>query len=275
MAGSIRRKAGQHANELLTSRDNGTLRADEAELVNRFESTTAKVLDDYVRDVPREPRKTDALVFHALYQAATPQTVADTDRLDSDEHENLRTLLAALLAAEAEANGPLRLTTAQTLRLARIAERLGHELRRRRLPLHAALAFTRAAALNQAADDQGARDRCVLAGLRARHQAREPGIAKARETAADWLCGYGYEPYRLLGWGAFQLVAFSLVFILGFGTSVANGTYVALVNYLNPLGSDEAGLSKAARIPLLVESYAGLISTSVFFALIVRRWFRL
>lgn len=275
MTGSIRRKAGQHAIELLTSRDNGTLREDEVELANRFESTTTKVLDDYVRDLPREPRKTDALVFHSLYQAAIPPAIVDADGLAPDEHEVLRGLLAALLAAETEANGPLRLTTAQTRRLGSVVTKLGDELRRWRLPLHAALAFTQAAALFQTADDQGSRDNCVLASLRARHEAREPGIAKVRETAADWLCGYGYQPYRLLGWGAFQLVVFSLLFILVFGTSVANGTYVALVNYLNPLGSDESGLPTSARIPLVIESYAGLISTSVFFALIVRRWFRL
>ncbi|WP_045878159.1 hypothetical protein [Pseudofrankia sp. DC12] len=275
MAGSIRRKAGQHANELLTSRDNGTVRDDEAELANRFESMMAKVLDDYVRDIPREARKSDALVFQALYETATTPAAADADDLDQDKHEDLRCLLAALLAAETEANGPLRLTTAQTLRLAGIAETLGNQLRGWQLPLHAALAYTRAAALFQTADEQRARDKCVLAGLRARHQARKPGVVKARETAADWLCGYGYEPYRLLGWGACQLVVFSLLFILVFGTPIANGTYVALVNYLNPLSSGEGDLPTSARIPLVVESYVGLISTSVFFALIVRRWFRL
>jgi hypothetical protein len=255
------------------------LRATEAELANSFESTSVKVLDDYVRDIPREPRTTDALVFHALYQAAITQPVpdpeADADDLAQDEHDSLRGLLAALLAAETEANGPLRLTTAQTLRLAGIAEKLGQRLCRRHLPSHGSLAYARAATLFQDADEQRARDRCALAGLRARHQAREAGLVKLRETAADWLCGYGYEPYRLLGWGAFQLVVFSVLFTVVFGTSVANGSYVALVNYLNPLGNHDAGLPATARIPLVVESYAGLISTSVFFALIVRRWFRL
>jgi hypothetical protein len=278
MSVSIRRKAGRLSTQLLLRRSAGTLRLEEWNLVDGFESASSTVLDEYARGMPREPRTTDALVFQHLYDAAFALPGAEQwpdDGEPFDEDTDLRTVLAALLAAETEARGPLRLTTAQSIRLAEVVERLGHELRRRRLPLHASLAFTRAGTLFLEAEQWHARDRCMLAGLRSRHAARGFGGAKALESVSDALCGYGYAPYRLLGWGALQLAVFSVVLVLGFHAGLANGVYTAMENYLNPVGTGEAKLPDAARIPLVVESYAGLISTSVFFALIVRRWFRL
>jgi hypothetical protein len=280
MTRSIRQDAKHHATDVLRSRDGETVRADEKLLVNSFESTTSKLLDDYVGNLPHEPRTTAALVFEEIYTAARsrPAAGAAGDEQHTDEEDDVTNLMAALFACEVEARGPLRLTTAQTTKMAAIAEALARDLLRRGLPRHAALAFTRAADLYQAAELQPDRDRCVLAGVRARHKARAPGLVKARETAADWLCGYGYEPYRLLGWGAVQLALFSALFVLGLGAPAPTGIYVAMMNYLNPIGVGDiasAHMSGAARLPLVVEAYAGLITNSVFFALIVRRWFRL
>jgi hypothetical protein len=295
MTASIRRKAEVHTTDVLTWRESEPPRPDETELVNRFESVTAKVLEDYARELPREPRTTDALVFQALYERATATTpganAADeiedhTERRQwvqeqaaDEEFNRLSSVLAALLAAETEARGPLRLTTAQTVRLAAIVEKLGHALCSQRLPRHAVVAFTRAGALYLDADEQRPRDRCMLACQRARNQALRLGPTKLLGIVGDALCGYGYEPYRLLAWGVVQLAVFSVLFVVAIGSPWVDGVYVALMNYLNPFGIGDlamAGLdSRPARLLLVLEAYLGLISTSVFFALVVRRWFRL
>jgi hypothetical protein len=262
MSIAITRRADRYAEMLQKQRELGSLRDDEEDLLVTFEQFTADVLDRYE---PPAPRNRDNLVFERLYLAAA--------KAGPGEQENV--VLAALLAAETEARGPLRLTSAQTSRLAGVLERLGARLGRDRLPLHAARAFSRAGALYVEVEEQVARDRCLLAGLRARHRARRWGLTKILESISDALCGYGYQPYRLLGWGVVQLAAFSVLFISVYGAPVGDGIYLSLANYLNPLGIGESGLPGSARIPLVVESYAGLISYSVFFALVVRRWFRL
>jgi hypothetical protein len=259
---SITRRADRYVEMVEERRSLGTLPETEPELLDRFERYAADVLDRYV---PPGPRTRESLVFAHLYSAAISAAPEAAER----------TAIAALLAAEAESRGPLRLTPAQTTRLALILERLGRRLLDARLPLHAALALTRASALYLQVENQRARDRCELLGLRARHGARDRGWLKALEKVSDLVCGYGYEPYRLLGWVLVQLAAFSAVIIVGYRTSVGEGLYICLVNYLNPLGLGDSRELRSGAWLLVAESYAGLVSMSVFFALVVRRWFRL
>ena len=249
--------------ELLDEADlRGTLAAEEQECLDRFETYAADILERYV---PPGPRRRDSLVFAHLY-AAEPQTEPGARR---------HALLTALFAAEAEARGPLRLTQAQSIRLAEVFRRLGSGLLADRLVLHAALAFDRAAKLYQQVGDPRARDVCLLAQARARHRAPGRGALRVLETLSSVLCGYGYQPYRLLGWVVFQLAAFSLALGLISPIPVPRILYMCLANYLNPLGlGDVAEVPQSGWVLLVAEGYVGAVTLSVFFALLVRRWFR-
>jgi hypothetical protein len=262
MTMAITRRANRYVEMLDESDLRGTLRAEEPGLLNTFESYAADVLERYV---PPGPRRRDNLVFAHLYL-----TVAD-----SSPDDGRRLLITALLAAEAETRGPLRLTQAQNARLAQIFEGIGAGLTVDRLPLHAALAFDRAAGLYLQVGNHRVRDQCLLAQARARHQARGRGGTKVLETISAVLCGYGYQPYRLLGWVILQLASFSLVLTLISTGSVVDSVYMCLINYLNPLGvGDTKEMPHSAWILLVVEGYTGAVSLSIFFALLVRRWFR-
>ncbi|MGH3697075.1 MAG: hypothetical protein ACRDRX_24360 [Pseudonocardiaceae bacterium] len=262
MTTAITRRANKYVEMLDESRSQGTLRADEPELLNTFENYAADVLERYV---PPGPRRRDSLVFTHLYS-----TVADPSPED-----RTRLLITALLAAETEFRGPLRLTQDQNSRLARILQGIGAGFMADRLPSHAALAFDRAAGLYLQVGDHRNRDQCLLARSRARHRARDRGGIKVLETISAVLCGYGYQPYRLLGWVVVQLAGFSLVLALISPESVINSLYMCLINFLNPLGvGDTQGMPRSSWILLIVEGYAGAVSLSIFFALLVRRWFR-
>jgi hypothetical protein len=91
-------------------------------------------------------------------------------------------------------------------------------------------------------------------------------------TVSDLTCGYGYKPYRLLGWVLVQLLAFWVVLGIASDTTSLHNLYLAAVNYINPAGTDN--LRAGVKAILVVESYSGLLSLNVFFALLVRRWFR-
>jgi hypothetical protein len=95
------------------------------------------------------------------------------------------------------------------------------------------------------------------------------------ETISAVLCGYGYQPHRLLGWIAFQLVGFSVVLtLISSGGSFVDNVYARLINYLDPLGvGDTEGISQSALVLFAVQGYIGAASLPVFFALLVRRWF--
>lgn len=147
---SITRRADTYVEMLDESGLEGTLRAEEPQLLNQFEKYAADVLDRYV---PPGPRRRDSLVFGDLYSAEANSSLED----------RRRSLITALLAAETELSGPLRLTQAQNVRLARVFERLGEGFIIDGLPLHAALAFDRAAGLYLQLQDGRSRDRCLLA----------------------------------------------------------------------------------------------------------------
>jgi hypothetical protein len=274
---AITRRADTYAETLDRSDSGNTLSTDEEELLKKFEQHAAAVLDRYV---PPGHRRRDSLVFAHLYYTTTDLTPEDSTLAGSlpDDDDRRRSLLTALLAAEVEARGPLRLTRAQSVRLAETYQCLGSKLLSHKLPLHAALAFERAAGLYLQVENHFARDQCLLAQARARHRSPGPLRIKALETISEVLCGYGYQPYRLLGWVALQLVVFSLALTLISTGSVLDSLYLALTGFISPPGLDDLQalrLSGSARILLVAEGYFGVLSLSVFFALLVRRWFRL
>jgi hypothetical protein len=237
----------------------GSLRTKEADLLDQFERYTADVLDRYWS---AWPRNRESLAFAPLYE---PQVAGSV-------HDRYRSLITALMASDVESRSPFRLTQAQNNRLAAVFERIGKECQSEKLLLHAALAFDRAADIYLLLGKGSARDRCLFARKQCIRTAMRPGWVKARTTIAWVLCGYGYQPYRLMLWMMVQIAFFSILFDLTVPESIWSSIYMCLVNYLDPLDTEK--LSTMAKVVLVTESYVGLVSLSVFFALLVRRWFR-
>ncbi|MEV0297866.1 hypothetical protein [Nocardia sp. NPDC050710] len=241
----------------------------EQHLLDDFNAHVEAVVAKYVP--PGSRRQGDSLVFRHIYAAARKP-----DAEDEDARGVSTEFLAALLAAEVEFRGPLRLSRTQRTLLADVYERLGEFVASAGLPAHAALAFGRAGGLHRQNEDDDAEDRCGLAKARARTQAVQPPWHRIGRWISAVSCGYGYRPFRLLGWMGLQLVLFTTAITALTGRAFADAAYLCMTNYLNPAGLSEAkDLGAAAEILLIIEAYAGIVSTSVFFALLVRRWFRI
>ncbi|UVS79806.1 MULTISPECIES: hypothetical protein [Actinokineospora] len=259
----VEQRAGRYADDVEEAINNGTLAGRESELLDTFEQHTSSILDRLASS--RWP-KSHELVFKELYDRK-PDHLASECR---------RTLLVALLAAEVEFHGPLKLTQAQNSDLAAILEELGAECLVEKLHLHAAEAFDRAAEIHLLTRDNIARDRCLYR----RNLARQRIERSAGRRALLWIswltCGYGYKPYRLLLWVLIQLVVFGITLVVvARDQSPLTSLHMVLTNYLNPAGGgDTNGLPAAAKSLLLTESYVGALSLNIFFALLVRRWFR-
>ncbi|BCK57132.1 hypothetical protein NWFMUON74_49040 [Nocardia wallacei] len=273
MSTRVERRATSYAaavDQFLAGTPTEPPRTDEQQLLDSFTAHVESVVARY--DPPGIRRNSDSLVFRRIYAAARqPRTTRPLrgERIVSPE------LLAALLAAEVEYRGPLRLSRAQTRNLAEIYERLGDTLTTV-LPAHAALAFRRAASLYRQDEDVDGEDRCNLELARARRRAQPVRWRRVANLFPDLLCGYGYRPFRMLIWMALQLLFFTTIVRALSTQSTMTIIYECLTNYLNPLGPDDtAGLEGVERLVFVVEAYTGLLTTSVFFALLVRRWFRL
>lgn len=217
-------------------------------------------------DPPSIRRNGDSLVFGRVY-AAVPRSVARGAAVPAE-------ILAALLAAEVEYRGPLRLSRAQNRQLAEVYERLGTALAEL-LPGHAALAFRRGGSLYRQDEDTDGEDRCSLNLARSRRRAQPAWLRRVGGWFPDLLCGYGYRPYRILIWVLVQVIACAIVVRLLSTESTLEIVYDCCTNFLNPLGpGDTAGLEGGERFVFVAEAYGGTLTTSVFFALMVRRWFR-
>ncbi|MCM6774224.1 hypothetical protein NDR87_12150 [Nocardia sp. CDC159] len=241
----------------------------ERDLLDIFNTHVEAVLAEY--NPPGVRRAVEGLVFDHLYTAA---------RHPARDEEGWRVpsaLLAALVAAEVEFRGPLRLSAIQSTVLAEVYERLGPRLSRAKLPSHAVLCYRRAMALYRMNEDVDGEDRCGLELARARTRTHPRGPRRWAGHISDVLCGYGYRPFWLLGWVAAQLVIFTATGLLLAGNaSTAETVYMCVTSFLNPLGpGDTQNLHAAARPLFAVESWAGTVSMSVFFALLVRKWFRM
>ncbi|UGT40577.1 hypothetical protein LTV02_31975 [Nocardia yamanashiensis] len=240
----------------------------EQRLLDSFATHVENVLASY--EPPGLRRTGDDLIFGHLYAMAVYGSATEL------RSETLEPLLAALLAAEVEFRGPLRLSRTQTSQLAEIYERLGGRLASVGLPGHAALAFQRAKYLYRVDEDRRAEDRCGLALARARRRATASMVRRFGHLATDLLCGYGYRPFRLLWWIALQVLACAVAVLLVSDLAMGTVLQQVLINYLNPLGPREtADLSGPVRWLYLIESYVGALTSAVFFALLVRRWFRI
>jgi hypothetical protein len=258
----VRKGAYQYLDIVNDVLHRGALRAEEGALLDQFEHTTAAILGRYHPPTTRLPNN---LVFVQLYDA----------QLKAPADERRWATIAALMAAEVESRGPLRQTQAQNAQLAELFTRIGAACEADGLLLHAALAFERAADIYLLLNRHVKRDQRLFAKERCRHHAARPGWRRATAAISSALCGYGYQPYRLLLWVLAQLLVFGVAIALVANQAVGESVYISFANYLNPLGSgDTAGLPGAVRVLLVIESYSGYVSLSVFFALLVRRWFR-
>lgn len=244
--------------------------ADEADQLEEFNHRVEVFLAEYVP--PATKRAGDSLVFGRLYDAADP------DELQELSRTLVRTrTLTALFAAEVEFRGPLSLSRTQSVLLAAVYEDLGAQLRALQLPAHAALAYRQAYRLHSVDENARGQDRCGLQLSRARTRAKHPRWRRLPGLASDALCGYGYRPFLLLTWIALELVLFVAVLVLtSRDLAIGRAIHLGLLNFLNPMGfGDIEDASNAGKVTLVIEAYAGLLSSSVFFALLVRRLFRL
>ncbi|MFD4456439.1 hypothetical protein [Nocardia sp. NPDC058480] len=247
-----------------------THRPDEYELLDDLNHRVEQFLADYVP--PSTRRVGDSLVFAHLYREADPGVLESTGREHSCE-----TILTALFAAEIEFRGPLRLSRTQSTLLADIYEELGGQLSAHRLPAHAALAYRQAYRLHTTTENPRGQDRCGLNMARARTKARGRRLRRLPGAVSDLLCGYGYRPFLLLAWIAAEIAVFVTAFyVTAPDIEFLAAVRIGLVNFLNPVDPESVGVrSLPAKATLIVESYAGIVSTSVFFALLVRQLFRL
>ncbi|MGW2662572.1 hypothetical protein ACWCW7_16530 [Nocardia tengchongensis] len=244
-------------------------RATEQPLLDLFTRHTEAVVATY--DPPGIRRAGDSLVFGHIYAPAFEQP-GDPDR----PVVPVSRLIAALIAAEVEFRGPLRLSRTQNRLLAEAYERLGRPLVQAGLPAHAALAYRRAGSLYRIDEDTDAEDRCGLALARARRLAQPVVWRRIGGLVPDLTCGYGYRPFRMLWFVVLQLLVFTAAVALRAEQPLAVTVYQVLMNYLNPLGvGDTDHLRVGGRAVFVTEAYAGAVTMSVFFALLVRRWFRL
>ncbi|WP_067695324.1 hypothetical protein [Nocardia jejuensis] len=272
MSTRIERHADAYAEEVGTFLDQPhRLRRTVTErgLLDTFTRHVESVVATY--DPPGVRRVGDSLVFGHLYTAVLNRSEAGTE-----PSVPVATLLAALVAAEVEFRGPLRLSRTQSRQLAETYERLGRRLVAAGLPAHAVLAYQRAMGLYRTEDDTDAEDGCGLALAKARRLAQPSALLRVAGLFPDLVCGYGYRPFRMLWWIALQLVVFVVIIALVSDEHLTTTIYKVLVNYLNPLGpGDTTDLRTGGRTFYVIECYLGSVTTSVFFALLVRRWFRL
>ena len=183
--------------------------------------------------------------------------------------------VALLLAAELDFCGPLH--ARQNIALAEIFEDLGNSLSTSGLIDLEALAFRRAARLYALCEDRRGEERCGIRFERANTAATRSLPRKAAGRAAFLLCGYGYRPSYLLGWVIALVAVCTVLGLLLEGDAAWTTTvYLAVTAFLDPVAPGDIRSMEGAAHPLFaVESWIGAISMSVFFALLVRKWFRL
>lgn len=269
----------QRVAELGSTQPDGTTLT-ERTLVAEFHHRVEELVIDYEQeDIP--PRG-DELIFRHIYEdddkhGETAEPLNESDRPKPSATADRYAAITKLLALETEFRGPRRLSGTQNTFLAEWYEKLGRTLRSVDLPAHAALAYKRATWLHGIAEDFSAQDRCRLARARAKRRATKPAWKRLPGFASDVLCGYGFHPFLLLFWIGVQLALFTGVLLIVEHQSLSTSVQLCVTNYLDPVGIgdlDSKDIGAAGRFVLGVEAWTGIVFTSVFFALLVRRWFR-
>ncbi|MFD4433791.1 hypothetical protein, partial [Nocardia sp. NPDC058497] len=175
-------------------------------------------LDNHIEALLDRPElftrgRSNKLRFDALY-GQVPSTAPDDEDAVPREEGWRAPLLAGLIAAEVEFRGPLRLSPTQNALLADRYETTAAALSRWGLPAHAVRAWSGAVELHRRAKNTEDEDRCGLALSRARRRTMAPGWQRGVGVVSDLLCGYGYRPFRLLGWVVLQIVVCTALALL-------------------------------------------------------------
>jgi hypothetical protein len=194
------------------------------------------------------------------------------ERTSGDPDARRQGVIRSFLATETERRGQFRLSRAQNARIAGHYNAIGEEFLALDMPGHAAMAFQNAADLYLPLQQKSKRERSLLNWRRAQHQARPPGMTRFLESLYDATCGYGYCPFRMLGWMVVTLAVFSVAVWLAGTAGYATSLHACLVDFLNPLtfGDLDSVLNGPARSLLIIESYIGCVSMAIFFAFLVR-----
>jgi hypothetical protein len=264
LIGPIRSRTNELADELNDASPT-SLAEVEATVITQFDTSVVRAL---VRFRPPFGDLLDSpeLVFQMFY--------ADLDDPAMSERRDVQ--FAALLAAHIEARGPQRLTADQTDQLASILTRLGAAFQRQGLYRFAESAYVRAARLYLETENFSARNDCLYLSAAAQHAYRANSWRRRLDTVSALLVGYrGHRPFRLLGWMAAQLTVIYVTFmaIPGSRESWTDTLYITLQNFINPAGiSDTVPMPHGELIVLVIESYLGTVSLTVFFVLLVRKW---
>ncbi|MGK8490826.1 hypothetical protein [Nocardia asiatica] len=250
----------------------------EQRALDSLEDRVALVLDTY--DPPGIRRRGDTLVFASIYFEADAlvrvRSMSDPRAKEYREAAVPPEYVAALLAAETEFHGPVRLSYRQKAQLAEIYERLGHWMVAFNLFAHAAFAFRRAALAYYQNEEPDAQERCELAHARARRRTLPPGPERLGLALVDLLCGYGYLPFRMLGWMSVQIVVFTTAIAIASDMPLATAVYMGILNYFSPAGlGDTEGIGQQGRILMMIESVTGTLFVLAFAVLLSRRLLRI
>ena len=237
----------------------------EEELLELLDSFLPPLVFTFDSKVPPPRERSGALALEKEYY--------EWRKITSGDPETRRAaVIRSFLATETERRGQFQISRSQNGRLAGHFDAMGKEFSALGMPGHAALAFQSAADLYLSLRQKSRRERALLNWRRAQHTARPRGVPRFFEGLYDGVCGYGYRPFRMLVWMAVMLASFSVAVWLCGPAGYVRSLHGCLIDFLNPLmfGSLDANFGPAAQTLLIIESYVGTISMSIFFAFLVR-----
>lgn len=246
----------------------------------RHSSSEREVLADYNRRQVGAQRsfvkaaasaRPGTLVLEEFYEPPPP---------GQPNAELIATLIATMLAAQAEANGRVYLNSVEGESIAAALERAGKALLSLRLPRFAEEAFDQAANIHAKFKDSRAEDRCEFLKSRAHGRAhRWWNPMRGIWALSGLVFGYGYKPLRLLLWIAVVIGGFTAYMLhlpRDNGNTHQDAVYIAVQNFINPMGlGDAQNISPKWEHVLEIETYTGDIMRNIFFVLLIRKWFRL
>ncbi|WP_344669177.1 hypothetical protein [Catenulispora yoronensis] len=263
--------------DLLTARANAIAEdLDRARRQEKLATEEKRILDEYVH----RSKLARQSFSRAGGSASVSLTLGSFHLPGVPLVQPLATEVAALLAAYVEANGRQWLGDDDAQAVGESLEKVGAAFLAAGMPLFAEHAFHQAATLYRRFDDAPAEDRCKYRRAAAHRVSLPPRTFQ--RVLADLqavLFGYGYRPLRLLVWILVLVAGFTGVLLLlprTGGATASEAFYVALQNFLNPMGlGDVRYLSGSWKPVLEIESYTGDVFRNLFFVLLIRRLFRL
>lgn len=275
MIAHIARRAGIYSIELeavLISEGQARRSAERAAL-GMLEDQVTHLGDVY--DPPPLRRRNALLLADVYFEADAPFRAGENPENWEPEGDVLTKYVQALLAAEVEYHGPVRLNFTQKTQLAEVYEHIGFWMTGYGLYAHAAFAFQRAALLHYQLEDPAAQERCQLWLARALRR-QLPLTRRLPGYVADLLCGYGYRPFRMLPWMVTYVALCAVLLIVTSDLSASTALQLSVLNFFRPAGlGDTEGLVPVGRAILMIESLVGALWVVIFAVLFSRRALRI